>query len=70
MNKFVNEFLEENVKSIRFEELVAIVERPVAKKQKEQSIPPLHSFSTMVVPIDLRKRKNILAVDYVVLTSL
>ena len=35
-----------------------------------KDIPPSHSLSTMVVPIDLRKWKNILAVDYVVLTSL
>ena len=32
--------------------------------------PPSHSLSTMVVPIDLRKLKDILTVDYVDKASL
>ena len=65
MNKYVNELPEENGKSSHYEEVVTGTERPVATKQKEQSSPPLPSLSTMVVPIDQRKWKDIPAVDYV-----
>ena len=64
-NKYVDELLEENGKSIHCEEMVTGTERPVATKQKEQSTPPLFSLSTMVVPIDQRKWKDIRAVDFV-----
>ena len=65
MNKQVNELPEGNGKSILYEEVVTGKGRPFATKQKEQSTPPLPSLSTMVVPIDHRKWKDISAVDFV-----
>ena len=65
MNKCVDELREENGKSIHYEEVVTGTARSVATKQKEQPTPPLCSFSTTVVPIDQRKWKDILAVEYV-----
>ena len=65
MNKYVSEFLEENGKSIHYEEVTTGTARPIAAKQKEQSTPPLSSLFTIVVPTDQRKWKDIPAVDYV-----
>ena len=64
MNEHV-ELPEENGKSVHCEEMVTGTGRPVATEQKEQSNPRLLSFSKMFVPIDQRKWKDILAVDYV-----
>ena len=65
MNEYVVELSEENRKSVHFEEMVTGTGRPVATEQKEQSNPRLLSFSKMFVPIDQRKWKDILAVDYI-----
>ena len=45
--------------------MTASTRRPVATKQKEQFSPSLSSLSAIVVPIDQRKWKDILAVEYV-----
>ena len=65
MNKYVNELPEEAGESIHYEEMVTGTGKPVAAKIKEQPIPTLPSFSTMVVPIDQWKWKDILVVDHV-----
>ena len=64
-NIYVSELPEENGKSIHCEEVIAGSERPVATKLKEQSTPPLSSLSTVVVPIDQWKWKDIPAVNHV-----
>ena len=63
LNKYANELPEENEKSNHSEEMTTDTARPVATKQKEQYTPPLSSLSTIVVPIDQRKWKDILASD-------
>ena len=65
MNKYTNELPEENEKSNHTEEMTTDTVRLVATKQKEQSTPPVSSLSTIVVPIDQRKWKDIPAADYV-----
>ena len=65
MNKYVNELPEEAGESIHYEEMVTGTGKPVAAKIKEQPTPTLPSFSTMVVPIDQWKWKDILVVDHV-----
>ena len=65
MNTYVNEPPEENGKSVHNEEVTTGAGTPVATKQKEQSAQPFSSLSTMVVPVDQRKWKDILAVDFV-----
>ena len=65
MNKYVVELPEKSGKSIHYEEVTASTGRPTATKQKEQSTPSLTSFSTIVVPIDQRKWKDIPLVDYI-----
>ena len=63
MNKCANEFPEENEKSNHSEAMAIDTGRHVATKQKEQSTPPLSSLLTIVVPIDQRKWRDILASD-------
>ena len=65
MNQHVNELPEESGKSIHNEEVATRTRRPAATKQKEQYTSPLSSLATIVLPIDQRKCKDILAVDYV-----
>ena len=45
--------------------MTASTGRPFATQQKEQFSPSLSSLSAIVVPIDQRKWKDILAVEYV-----
>ena len=65
MNKYVNELPEEKGQSIHYEAATASTRRPVATKQKEQFTPSSSALSTIVVPIDQRKWKDIPAVEYV-----
>ena len=65
MNEYVNELSEENGKCSHYKKVTACTGRLVATKQKEQLTPSLSSLSTIVVPIDQRKWKDIPAVENV-----
>ena len=57
-NKCVEDFYEENGESLRYEEVVTSMEKPVATKHMGQSSPPLCSFSEMFVPIYCRRLRQ------------
>ena len=59
VNTYVNELPEENGRSIHQDEVTTGTGRPVATTQKEQSTPPSSSLSTILVPIDLGKWKDV-----------